>query len=56
MRKALIRLWIHREWTGFDTAMEDDSSRINKIQQSNVLTIWGDRQDSKEFNYIKQEY
>lgn len=46
MRKALIRLWIHREWTGFDTAMEDISG-INKIQQPSMLTSWNDRQDSK---------
>lgn len=40
---------------GFDTAMEL-ILRINKIQQSNMLTNWGDRQDSNEFNWIIYKY
>lgn len=36
---------------GFDTAMEH-IFRINKSQQSNMLTNWGDRQDIKEFDWI----
>lgn len=46
MRKGFIQLWIHKEWTGYDTAMED-SSRINKTQQSYVLTSWGDSKKAK---------
>lgn len=40
---------------GFDTAMEH-IFRINKIQQSNMLTNWSDRQDSIEFNWIIYKY
>lgn len=40
---------------GFDTAMEL-IFRINKIQQSSMLTNGGDRQDSNEFNWIIYKY